>query len=127
MSNFRFSRGVSHPEELVLEAAKLGYAVIALTGECSPAGIVRAHLAAKEGEIRLIVGAELWLCDGPKLVLLATDRSSYGRLSALIARRRSAACGGDPKSHSHYADSRAIRCFGSYILLSRSTFVLDAT
>ncbi len=91
LSNFSFLRGASHPEELVLEAAKLGYAAIALTDECSLAGIVRAHLAAKEGGTRLIVGAEVRLSDGPKLVLLATDRPSYGRLSALITRGRRAA------------------------------------
>ena len=95
LSNFSFLRGASHPEELVLEAAKLGYAAIALTDECSLAGIVRAHLAAREGGIRLIVGAEVRFSDGPKLVLLATDRPSYGRLSALITRGRRAAEKGD--------------------------------
>jgi error-prone DNA polymerase len=95
LSNFSFLRGASHPEELALMAAKLGYAAVAVTDECSLAGIVRAHLAAKEGGIPLIAGSEVKLRDGPKLVLLATDRAAYGRLSGLITRgRRSAEKGG---------------------------------
>ncbi|HEY5701615.1 MAG TPA: PHP domain-containing protein, partial [Gammaproteobacteria bacterium] len=91
LSNFTFLKGASHPEELVLTAAKLGYAAIALTDECSFAGVVRAHEAAKEDGIRLIIGTELRFDDGLKLVLLATDRMSYARLSALITRGRRAA------------------------------------
>jgi error-prone DNA polymerase len=94
LSNFSFLRGASHPEELVARAAALGYAALALTDECSLAGIVRAHLAAKEHHLKLIVGAELRLGDGTHLVLLAPDRRAYGALSALItAGRRRAAKG----------------------------------
>ena len=91
LSNFTFLRGASHPQALVLTAAKLGYAAIALTDECSFAGVVRAHEAAKEGDIQLIIGAEGWVAEGFKLVLLATDRRSYCRLSALITKGRRAA------------------------------------
>jgi error-prone DNA polymerase len=91
LTNFSFLRGASHPEELAARAAKLGYAALAVTDECSLAGVVRAHVAAKEHGIKLIVGAEFRLADGPKLVLLATGREAYGNLSQLItaARRRS--------------------------------------
>ena len=91
LSNFSFLRGASHPEELVEQAAALGYSALALTDECSLAGVVRAHAAAKEKVLQLIVGTEIKLEDGMKLVLLATDRHSYGRISALITagRRRS--------------------------------------
>ncbi|QSA98322.1 error-prone DNA polymerase [Methylococcus sp. EFPC2] len=88
LSNFSFLRGASHPEELVAEAARLGYRALALTDECSLAGVVRAHLEARKHDIRLIVGSEFRLEDGLKLVLLATDRSSYGHLSALITLAR---------------------------------------
>ena len=71
VSNFSFLRGASHPEELVARAAALGYAALALTDECSLAGIVRAHVAAKEAKLKLIVGSELRFDDGLKLVLLA--------------------------------------------------------
>jgi len=84
LSNFSFLRGASHPEELVAEAARLGYRALAVSDECSLAGVVRAHLEAKKHAIQLIIGSELVLEDGLKFVLLATDRDSYGKLSALI-------------------------------------------
>ena len=91
LSNFTFLRGASHPEELVGRAAALGYSALALTDECSLAGAVRAHVAAKEHGLKLIAGTELKFDDGMKVVLLATDRRSYGAISSLITagRRRS--------------------------------------
>ena len=90
LSNFSFLRGASHPEELVLRAHALGYQGLALTDECSLAGSVRAHFAAKECGLALIHGTEITVGEH-QLVLLATDRRSYGALSALITagRRRS--------------------------------------
>jgi error-prone DNA polymerase len=92
LSNFSFLRGASHPEELVARAARLGYSSLALTDECSFAGVVRAHGAAKQHGLSLIIGSELLLREKTRLVLLATDRASYGAISALITtgRRRSA-------------------------------------
>ena len=58
-SNFSFLRGGSHPEELVLRAAELGLAALALTDRNTLAGVVRAHVAAKEVGIRFVVGARL--------------------------------------------------------------------
>jgi len=88
LSNFSFLRGASHPEELVARAHQLGYSALALTDECSFAGVVRAHAAAKECGLPLILGSEIRLADGPQLVLLATDREGYGNLSELITRGR---------------------------------------
>ncbi|NJN51486.1 MAG: error-prone DNA polymerase [Gammaproteobacteria bacterium] len=88
-SNFSFLTGAAHPEQLVARAAALGYRGIAITDECSLAGVVRAHLAAKDHNLRLIIGTELRLADnGPKLVLLAPHRKAYGQLSALVSRAR---------------------------------------
>jgi error-prone DNA polymerase len=89
LSNFSFLRGASHAEELVERAIELGYSALAVTDECSLAGIVRAHVAAK-GRIKLIVGGEFLFQDGLKLVLLAPHRAAYSALSSLIttARRR---------------------------------------
>src|SRR5262245_4958386 len=87
LSNFSFLRGASHAEELVERAVELGYAALAITDECSLAGIVRAHVAAKK-RIKLIVGSEVQLEDGPKLILLAPDRAAYGALSSLITAGR---------------------------------------
>ncbi|AEG01730.1 error-prone DNA polymerase [Methylomonas methanica] len=85
LSNFSFLRGASHPEELVAEAARLGYRALALTDECSLAGVVRAHMAARKHAIDLIVGSEMRLDDGLKLLLLAVDRTGYGNLAHLIS------------------------------------------
>ncbi|MEI7969958.1 MAG: error-prone DNA polymerase [Betaproteobacteria bacterium] len=95
LSNFTFLRGASHAHELVTRAARLGYRALAITDECSLAGIVRAHEAAREHDLPLIAGSEIRLEDGPDLVLLAMDRDGYGNLAALITRgRRRAAKGG---------------------------------
>ncbi len=90
LTNFTFLRGASHPEEQVARAAELGYGALAITDECSLAGVVRAHGAAKHFGLKLIIGSEVRLEDGPRLVLLATDREGYGNLSELITlgRRR---------------------------------------
>ena len=91
ISNYTFLRGASHPEELVHQAAALGYQALALTDECSMAGVVKAHVAAMECGLKLIVGSEFELSDRYiRLVLLATNRASYGEICHLIteARRR---------------------------------------
>ena len=93
VSNFSFLRGASHPEELVRTAHALGYRAIAITDECSVAGVVKAHLAARDLDIKLIVGAEFHIprdAGDIHLVLLAPDRHAYGQLSQLVtlARRR---------------------------------------
>ena len=103
-SNFSFLTGASHPEELVARAHELGYAALAITDECSLAGVVRAHGQAKRLGLHLIVGAEMRLtmaaggkpggaaddACGPRLVLLAQSRRGYGNLAQWItvARRR---------------------------------------
>ncbi len=95
VSNFSFLRGASHPEELVERAAELGYTALALTDETSMAGMARAHAAARQHELHLIVGSEIALTDGPRLVLLATDHDGYSRLCGLITRGRRRAAKGE--------------------------------
>src|SRR5512142_3387586 len=101
LSNFTFLRGASHPHELIEQADALGYHALALTDECSVAGVVRAHMAAKCRPLQLIVGAEFRLSCGLKLVALAIDRLGYGQLCRLITRGRRAAVKG------HYILTRA--------------------
>jgi error-prone DNA polymerase len=88
LTNFTFLRGASHPEELVARAHALGYAALAITDECSLAGVVRAHLAAKDAGLKLLIGTEILLSGeagtGTKLVLIAQDRAGYGNLSELV-------------------------------------------
>lgn len=90
LSNFSFLRGASRPEELVERAKALDYAALALTDECSLAGIVRAHVAAKEQELKLLVGSQFKVaCDHPfTLVVIATNLNGYGNLCEFITRLR---------------------------------------
>ena len=87
-TNFSFLEGASHPDELVGRAAELHYAALAVTDRNSLAGVVRAHQAAKEAGLKLLIGAEITPEDAPPVVLWATDRAAYGRLSRLITRGR---------------------------------------
>lgn len=88
LSNFSFLRGASHPGELVARADELGYRAIAITDECSLAGVVRAWNEARERNIKLICGAEFYLEEGLHLILLAPDRAAYSELCALISSAR---------------------------------------
>jgi error-prone DNA polymerase len=83
-TNFSFLRGGSHPEELVEQAADYGYDAIAITDRNTLAGIVRAHVAAKSKNIRILPACRLDLLDGPSLLAYPTDTDAYGRLSALL-------------------------------------------
>lgn len=91
-SNFSFLHGASHPEELVERARALGYSALAITDECSLAGVVRAHLRARQTGLPLLVGAQFSLHEafgsGSRLVLIAASRNGYGNLSELITRAR---------------------------------------
>ncbi|MCA8955884.1 MAG: PHP domain-containing protein, partial [Planctomycetes bacterium] len=87
-SNYSFLEGASHPEELVEEAHRLGLQALALTDRDGVYGMVRAHVAAKELGVRVLVGAELSLFDGSSLLLLATSRRGYGHLCRLISAGR---------------------------------------
>jgi error-prone DNA polymerase len=96
ISNFTFLRGASHPHELVERAHALGYRALALTDECSLAGAVRAHVAAKAVGLHLLLGAQFRVqpraADGAPcvLVVLAQNLQGYGNLCAFITRLRRA-------------------------------------
>ncbi|WP_210667942.1 error-prone DNA polymerase [Pseudomonas protegens] len=88
LSNFSFQRGASSADELFRRAREQGYQALAVTDECTLAGIVRAWQAAKAHQLRLIVGSEVRLQEGPKLVLLVENLAGYQSLCALITRAR---------------------------------------
>jgi error-prone DNA polymerase len=83
LSDFSFQRGASSARELFTRAASQGYAALAITDECSLAGIVRA-LQASENTVPLIVGSEFRLADGLTLVLLVENQTGYTELCRLI-------------------------------------------
>ncbi|HZE46583.1 MAG TPA: error-prone DNA polymerase, partial [Xanthobacteraceae bacterium] len=101
-TNFSFLRGAAHPDELVVTAAASGHAAIGITDHNSLAGIVRAHHAAKEVGIRLVVGCCLDLRDGTSLLTFPEDRAAYGRLARLLTLGKRRAPKGE--CHLDYAD-----------------------
>ena len=101
LSNFSFGRGASSARELFARAAELGYAALAITDECSMAGVVRALEASRESGVPLIIGSEVTLEDGLKLVLLVENVAGYSNLCRLITHGRRQADKG------HYQLSRA--------------------
>ena len=90
LSDFSFLRGASSAEDLFLRAQHCGYEALAITDECSLAGIVRGLEAARATGIKLIVGSEFTLTCGLKLVLLVETMAGYTRLCELITRARRA-------------------------------------
>ena len=84
-SHFSFLRGASSCEELFTQAALLGIEALAITDRNSLAGIVRAHQAAKDTGVRLIVGCRLDLSDGFSVLVYPTDRPAYARLCRLLS------------------------------------------
>jgi error-prone DNA polymerase len=89
-TNFSFLRGASHPEELVAQAAQLGLSGIGIADRNSLAGVVRAHVFAREnaaavGALRVVTGARLVFSDGtPDILAYPQDRAAYGRLCRLL-------------------------------------------
>jgi error-prone DNA polymerase len=83
-TNYSFLRAASHPDELVLAAKALGLAAIGVADRNTLAGVVRAHVAAKQAGLRLLVGARLVPRDGPELLCYPCDRAAYGRLCRLL-------------------------------------------
>nr|WP_039852644.1 error-prone DNA polymerase [Hylemonella gracilis] len=92
LSNFSFQRGASSAEELVARAHALGYSALAITDECSMAGVVRAHVEAQKLGLSLLIGTELRVNVDDQthftLVLLARSRVGYGQLCELITQAR---------------------------------------
>ena len=99
LTNFSFLHGASHAQELVARAIELGYRALAITDECSLAGVVRAHGVAKRAHFPLIIGSHFQLthADGRpawSLLALAKNREGYGNLSELITMARTRAAKG---------------------------------
>ena len=123
LSNFSFQRGASHPQELVERAVKLGYRALALTDECSVAGVVRAHGVAQELGLHLIVGSE-FLWGDLRLVALARDAEGWGNLCEFITAARRAA----PKGQYHVGpDSPFALLQGCELLLAPIRSRFDAS
>lgn len=91
LSDFTFLRGASSAAQLFERARACGYQALAITDECSLAGIVRAFEASRNTGVPLIVGSEFRLVDGTRFVLLVQDQVGYEALCSLITTGRRAA------------------------------------
>lgn len=101
LSPFSFGRGASSARELFERAKQQGYAALAITDECTLAGIVRAWEASKATGVPLITGSELRLDDGLRCVLLVENETGYRRLCELVTRGRRRSAKGEYRLHRH--------------------------
>ena len=115
LSAFSFQRGASVAKELFDRAKALGYYALAITDECSLAGIVRAWVEGKRTELHLIVGSEIRVQDGPKIVLLVTDSAAYTDLCGLITQARRRAKKGEYLSLPEDFDERSANLLALWI------------
>ncbi|SDM47685.1 error-prone DNA polymerase [Polaromonas sp. JS666] len=92
LSNFSFQRGASHADELAERAAELGYKALAVTDECSVAGVVKAHEAARAHGLKLLPGAEFLVqaAGAFRLVVLPHNAAGWGNLCEFITEARRA-------------------------------------
>jgi error-prone DNA polymerase len=92
LSNFSFQRGASHAEELAERASELGYQALAVTDECSVAGVVKAHEAARAHGLKLLPGAEFLVqaAYAFRLVVLPRNAAGWGNLCEFITEARRA-------------------------------------
>jgi error-prone DNA polymerase len=136
LSNFSFLRGASHPEQLVARAAELGYGALAITDECSMAGVVRAHTEARRHQLPLIIGSQFRVHteegEALTLIALAMNREGYGNLCELITLARRRADKGDYLlTQADFSDTdhphRHLRALPDCLLLLAPDYGIDIT
>ncbi|MFV0513051.1 MAG: error-prone DNA polymerase, partial [Jhaorihella sp.] len=121
-SHFSFLRGASSAEELFATAAAMGIDALAVTDRNTLAGIVRAHEAAKEAGVRLIVGCRLDLACGMSLLVYPTDRAAYSRLCRLLSLGKGRA--GKARCHLEWDDLAA---YGEGLIAVLASDLADET
>jgi len=104
-SHFSFLRGASSCEALFERARDLGLPALGIADRNTLAGIVRAHQAAKETGVRLVVGCRLDLADGMSVLVYPMDRPAYARLCRLLSLGKGRA--GKGKCLLHFEDLAA--------------------
>jgi error-prone DNA polymerase len=115
VTNFTFLRGASHPQELVAQAHQLGYRALAITDECSMAGVVRAHEEAKKCGLKLVIGSEFRTTDDLHIVLLAPTQKAYAQICRLITNGRRLAAKGEYKLKRADFESGLDECLALWI------------
>lgn len=115
LTNFTFLTGASHPEEYVYRAYELGYDAIAITDECSLAGVVKAFVAAESLDMKLIIGSTFTLSNGMPLLIIAPSRTGYAELSGFITLARRRAAKGAYEAHFEDLRFRLRECLVIYL------------
>jgi len=118
ITNFTFQYGASHPAEYIQRAVELGYDAIAITDECSLAGIVKAFVASEELNIKLLVGSRFTLSNGIRLIAIAPTRQAYAELSGFITLCRMRSEKGSYEAHFEDLRFRLQQCLIIWIGLN---------
>src|SRR3569833_617090 len=118
-TNITFQRGASHAKELVHRAKEVGYSAIAITDECTLAGIVRAYEASQETGLKLIVGSQFRFAEGDRIVLLAPTQPAYTELCELITRARRSADKGEYRLTREDFTRDLAHCIGLWVPAER--------
>ena len=121
-SNFSLLDGASHPQELVATAATLGHAGIAICDLNSLAGVVRAHVAAKQSKLRFVVGTRLVLEDDAGYLVWPTNRQNYGRLTRLLSLGRMRS----PKGQCQITRAEMLAHAGGWVMAAIAPALPDA-
>ncbi len=111
LTNHSFLKSASHPQEMIQRAHKLNYSAIAITDECSLAGIVKAYQEAKSAGIKLIVGSTFTPSNTLKIIVIAPTQSAYAELSGFITLTRRRADKGQYEAHLDDLRFRLQNCF----------------
>jgi len=83
---YSFLRGASEARELVGAAHALGYDTLGVADLNTMAGVVRLHAAAKQANLRPVIGCRLRLKTGEEFLAYPQDRVAYGRLCSLLTK-----------------------------------------
>ena len=126
ITNFTFLTGASHPDEYVYRAHELGYDALAITDECSLAGIVKAFVAAEQLKMKLIIGSRFTLSNGMQLIAIAPSKIAYAELSGFITLARRRAEKGSYEAHVEDLRFRLRHCLVIWLADLNDT-ITDAT
>ncbi len=120
-TNFTFLTGASHPPEYIRRAAELGYEALAITDECSLAGIVKAFVVAEALRFKLVVGSRFLLSNGMCIIAIAPSRIAYAELSGFITLARRRAPKGQYEAHFEDLRFRLQNCLIIWVGQANST------
>jgi error-prone DNA polymerase len=121
LTNFSFLEGASHPHEIVRTAHALGHAAVGIADRNSFAGVVRAHVAAREAGLRFLPGVRIALENGSEYLAWPTDRAAWGRLTRMLSEARLAS----PKGECRIGREALIGAAGGCVMARIAPVAID--